>query len=169
MDDHGIQRVMWEMGAVEGEAELFDPCTHTVGHRRIVSAMAGGSTNATVSRPLGSRSSGRRALDGGYWGVGAHGPDLVIDLNARRGEVESPELLETGLLEIVTSANIATGAHAGNIEVMEAAVTYAASHGVAVGAHPSYRDRKGFGRMVLRVDPADLRGTCSHKWAPSSR
>ena len=61
------------------------------------------------------------------------------------------------LLEIVTSANIATGAHAGNVEVMEAAVTYAANHGVAVGAHPSSRDREGFGRRVIQVSTADLR------------
>jgi UPF0271 protein len=89
--------------------------------------------------------------------VGAPGPDLVIDLNADVGEVESPELLETGLLEIVTSANIATGAHAGNVEVMKAAVTYAATHGVALGAHPSYRDREGFGRRELQVAASDLR------------
>jgi UPF0271 protein len=88
--------------------------------------------------------------------MGAPGPDLVIDLNADVGEVESPELLETGLLEIVTSANIATGAHAGNAEVMRAAVDYAATHGIAVGAHPSYRDREGFGRKKVEIASAEL-------------
>jgi 5-oxoprolinase (ATP-hydrolysing) subunit A len=87
--------------------------------------------------------------------VGASGP--VVDLNADVGEVEDPDLLEVGLLRVVTSANIATGAHAGNPRVMDAAVTYASRHGVSVGAHPSYPDREGFGRRVIETDPNVLR------------
>jgi UPF0271 protein len=84
-------------------------------------------------------------------------PQPVIDLNADVGEVEDPELLEVELLRLVTSANIATGAHAGNPAVMDAAVEFASLHGVSVGAHPSYPDREGFGRTKIDLSPSDLR------------
>ncbi len=78
-----------------------------------------------------------------------------IDLNADLGEGIGDD---GALLGIVTSANIATGAHAGGGAVLERAVATAARRGVAIGAHPSYRDRTGFGRVshlaVLRVDPS---------------
>ncbi len=75
----------------------------------------------------------------------------TIDLNADVGEVDDPAQLEIALLECVTSANIATGAHAGNPAVMDAAVTAARRLGVRVGAHPSYPDRAGFGRRVISM------------------
>ena len=81
----------------------------------------------------------------------------AIDLNADIGEVDDPVQLEIALLEVVTSANIATGAHAGNPSVMDAAVARALRLGVRVGAHPSYPDRAGFGRRVIRTSPEALR------------
>jgi UPF0271 protein len=84
-------------------------------------------------------------------------PQPVIDLNADVGEVEDPELLEVELLRLVTSANIATGAHAGNPAVMDAAVAFASEHGVSIGAHPSYPDREGFGRTMIDLSPSVLR------------
>jgi 5-oxoprolinase (ATP-hydrolysing) subunit A len=81
----------------------------------------------------------------------------VIDLNADVGEVEDPADLEVDLFGIITSANIATGGHAGNPEVMEAAVACASRLGVSVGAHPSYPDRDGFGRKVVLMEPEALR------------
>jgi 5-oxoprolinase (ATP-hydrolysing) subunit A len=83
--------------------------------------------------------------------------DGFVDLNADVGEVDDPAELETALLEIVTSANIATGAHAGNPAVMSAAVRSAADNGVRVGAHPSYPDRAGFGRRAFQMSPEALR------------
>ena len=78
----------------------------------------------------------------------------VIDLNADLGEGVGDD---EALLEVVTSANIATGAHAGGGTLLQRAVEVAVRSGVAVGAHPSYRDRAGFGRAsrlaVLRADP----------------
>ena len=68
---------------------------------------------------------------------------MRIDLNADLGEGIGDD---EALLAIVTSANIATGAHAGGGAVLTRAVTAAARRGVAIGAHPSYRDRAGFGR-----------------------
>lgn len=67
-----------------------------------------------------------------------------IDLNADLGEGESTD---EALLEIVTSCNVACGGHAGDALSMAATMTAAAAAGVAVGAHPSYPDREGFGRQ----------------------
>ena len=79
---------------------------------------------------------------------------MRIDLNADLGEGVGDD---DALLGIVTSASIATGAHAGGGQLLAAAVRAAVGHGVAVGAHPSYRDRAGFGRRSLlaglREDP----------------
>jgi len=81
-----------------------------------------------------------------------------IDLNADLGEGVGDD---ESLLGTVTSANIATGAHAGGGAVLRRAVAVAAGQGVAIGAHPSYRDRAGFGRAsllhVVRDDPRAAR------------
>jgi UPF0271 protein len=78
-----------------------------------------------------------------------------IDLNADLGEGVGDD---SALLGIVTSANLATGAHAGGGAVLQQSVATAARHGVAIGAHPAYRDRAGFGRRselaALRAEPA---------------
>ena len=73
-------------------------------------------------------------------------PRRWIDLNADLGEESGDDV---ALLDVVTSANVATGAHAGGGAVLQAAVRAAVERGVAVGAHPSYRDRVGFGRASL--------------------
>jgi UPF0271 protein len=78
-----------------------------------------------------------------------------IDLNADLGEGVGDD---AALLEVVSSANVATGAHGGGGAVLRRAVGAAAERGVAIGAHPSYRDRAGFGRRSelapLRADAA---------------
>src|SRR5210317_2644366 len=66
-----------------------------------------------------------------------------IDLNADLGEGAA---YDAELMRIVSSANIACGAHAGDAESMAMTVRDAISNGVAVGAHPGYPDRDGFGR-----------------------
>ncbi len=67
----------------------------------------------------------------------------TIDLNADLGEGDP---FDDELLQIVSSCNIACGGHAGNESSMAATVQNAIANGVAVGAHPSYPDREGFGR-----------------------
>lgn len=84
-----------------------------------------------------------------------------IDLNADLGEgVRTVDLDEAGLdhalLEVVTSANVACGGHAGDDVSMRRVCVRAAALGVAVGAQVSYVDRAGFGRTRLDVDPAVL-------------
>jgi len=58
------------------------------------------------------------------------------------------------LMKYVSSVNIACGYHAGDTETMRRTIELALENGVAIGAHPSYRDRENFGRSVMNV-PAD--------------
>jgi 5-oxoprolinase (ATP-hydrolysing) subunit A len=76
-----------------------------------------------------------------------------IDLNADLGEGCGDD---EALLRIVTSANIASGGHAGDTQTMQATVRAAIAHGVAIGAHPSYPDRAGFGRVQIERTPDEI-------------
>lgn len=62
-------------------------------------------------------------------------------------------------MPLVTSANIACGAHAGDEAMMRTTVELARKYGVAVGAHPGFADRENFGRRELRLPPAELRAS----------
>ncbi len=70
----------------------------------------------------------------------------AIDLNADLGEGCGTD---AALLALVSTANVACGAHAGDASTMEATLRAAQARGVRVGAHPSYPDREHFGRRVL--------------------
>jgi UPF0271 protein len=76
-----------------------------------------------------------------------------LDLNADLGEGVGND---AAMLEIVSSANIACGGHAGNQETMLAALRAAKAHGVTVGAHPGFADPEHFGRRRLVLPPAEL-------------
>lgn len=82
----------------------------------------------------------------------------AIDLNADLGEWDGPGVspVDERLLTLATSANVACGGHAGNAGVMLATVIRAKSLGVAVGAHPGYADREGFGRRELGLSPGEI-------------
>lgn len=67
-----------------------------------------------------------------------------IDLNADLGEGDGAD---EALLQIVSSCNIACGGHAGDAGSMTTTVQTAIANAVAVGAHPGYPDREGFGRV----------------------
>lgn len=81
-----------------------------------------------------------------------------IDLNADLGEGFGAWKMadDVGLLEVVTSANVACGFHAGEPSIMRRVCRRAADLGVAIGAHVSYRDLIGFGRRPLPMAPEDL-------------
>ncbi len=79
-------------------------------------------------------------------------PDRSIDLNADLGEGPG----EHPLYPLIASANIACGGHAGDGESMRQAVRLAMTHGVAIGAHPSYPDRERFGRVSLNLRPSQI-------------
>lgn len=54
---------------------------------------------------------------------------------------------DASIFPFISSANIACGGHAGDDDTMRHTVSLALRHGVAIGAHPSYPDREGFGRI----------------------
>jgi UPF0271 protein len=83
---------------------------------------------------------------------------IAIDLNADLGEtVEGvPTADDEAMFAVISSASIACGGHAGDAASMREAVARAARTGVAVGAHPSYPDREGFGRVAMVLPPDDL-------------
>jgi 5-oxoprolinase (ATP-hydrolysing) subunit A len=83
----------------------------------------------------------------------------AIDLNADLGEtVEgAPTADDEAMFALVSSASVACGGHAGDAESMRAAVERGRRLHVAVGAHPSYPDRAGFGRRAQALDGEDLR------------
>src|SRR6516165_3119751 len=63
---------------------------------------------------------------------------------------------DLGILEIIGSANIACGFHAGDPNIMHRVVTEAKRRGVSIGAHPGFNDLWGFGRRRIDTKPADL-------------
>ena len=81
-----------------------------------------------------------------------------IDLNADIGEGFGAWSMgaDEALLEHVTSANVACGFHAGDPSVIDRTVARAARAGVAIGAHPSYYDLRGFGRREMRVPTSEV-------------
>ena len=82
----------------------------------------------------------------------------AIDLNADLGEGFGQWTLgdDDALLELVTSANVACGFHAGDPTILRATCERAAERGVVIGAQVGYRDLAGFGRRFLDVEPGDL-------------
>lgn len=82
----------------------------------------------------------------------------VVDLNADLGESFGAWRMgdDGRLLEIVTSANVACGFHAGDPSTIRGTVAEAVRRGVAVGAHPSLPDLQGFGRRKMDVTPGEV-------------
>ena len=78
-----------------------------------------------------------------------------VDLNCDLGEGAGHD---AELMPLITSANIACGAHAGDEATMRATVALAKKHGVAIGAHPGFADRANFGRVERPVSPGEVHG-----------
>jgi UPF0271 protein len=78
---------------------------------------------------------------------------VAIDLNADVGE-GFPD--DEALIPLVTSVNVACAAHAGDASTIATAIERALLAGAAIGAHPSYPDREGFGRRDLDMEADDL-------------
>ena len=81
-----------------------------------------------------------------------------VDLNSDLGESFGAYTLgmDERILEVISSANIACGFHAGDPEVMRKTVGLALKNGVAIGAHPGLPDLVGFGRRNLAVTPKEV-------------
>ncbi|MGR3579777.1 MAG: LamB/YcsF family protein, partial [Sagittula sp.] len=82
-----------------------------------------------------------------------------VDLNADMGESFGPWVMgqDAALLEVVTSANVACGMHAGDPDVMARTMEVARAQGVGIGAHPGFADLQGFGRRRMHLPAATLR------------
>jgi UPF0271 protein len=85
-------------------------------------------------------------------------PGYAIDLNADLGESYGRWRIgdDTAMLDVVTSANVACGFHAGDPATLLATVRAAADRNVAIGAQVGYPDLAGFGRRFMDIAPADL-------------
>jgi UPF0271 protein len=90
----------------------------------------------------------------------------MVTLNADLGEYDGgapgareAEAAQAQLVALIHVANVACGGHAGDERTMRATVAQCTAHGVAVGAHPSYPDRAGFGRTTMVIAHDALRAT----------
>lgn len=87
---------------------------------------------------------------------------MDIDINADLGEGAG---FDAALMPLVASANVCCGLHAGGPKEIRATLELAKRHGIAVGAHPGYADRDGFGRRELALSRQELADLCTYQIA----
>ncbi|HKG75055.1 MAG TPA: 5-oxoprolinase subunit PxpA [Aestuariivirgaceae bacterium] len=90
---------------------------------------------------------------------------MRININADMGEGFGVYDIgnDTALLEIVKSANVACGFHAGDPTIMRSVVEMAAERGVSLGAHPGFLDLWGFGRRRIEMNSRDLENSIAYQ------
>ncbi|GAA2897499.1 LamB/YcsF family protein [Microbacterium esteraromaticum] len=88
-----------------------------------------------------------------------------IDLNSDLGENSAERVVsdDAAMLEIVTSANVSCGFHAGSAEGIRDTLAAATANGVVIGAHPSYPDRENFGRTPQNPDARTLQAQIEYQ------
>ena len=93
----------------------------------------------------------------------------TVDLNADMGESFGPWVMgnDAALLDIVTSANIACGFHAGDPDVMARTMRLALEKGVGIGAHPGFQDLQFFGRRRLNMPKDSLQNMIRYQFGAS--
>ena len=94
-----------------------------------------------------------------------NGPTGQIDFNADIGESFAGYKLglDSEIIRYITSANIATGFHAGDPDWMARTVSLAVENGVGIGAHPAYPDLAGFGRRDMDLTPDEVRNAITYQ------
>jgi 5-oxoprolinase (ATP-hydrolysing) subunit A len=90
---------------------------------------------------------------------------MRINLNADLGESFGAWTMgrDAEMLQLVNSANVACGFHAGDPLVMRQTVATARQQGVSIGAHPSFPDLQGFGRRRMDLKPAELEAVLAYQ------
>lgn len=88
-----------------------------------------------------------------------------IDLNSDLGENSAQRIVsdDAAMLEIVTSANVSCGFHAGTAQGIRDTLAAAVANRVAIGAHPSYRDYENFGRTPHDPDSRTLQAETEYQ------
>ena len=83
---------------------------------------------------------------------------MEININCDLGEKSKYHSIENDpeLLNIVNSANIACGYHAGDEETMNMVIKISKSNGVSIGAHPSFNDPDNFGRKRINLTSSEI-------------
>ncbi|MEP0985999.1 5-oxoprolinase subunit PxpA [Ekhidna sp.] len=87
---------------------------------------------------------------------------VSIDLNADLGEHPGTTLDEQ-IMPFISSCNIACGGHIGDELSVRQTIRLAKQYEVAIGAHPSYPDKKNFGRKIITIQPRDLAESISEQ------
>lgn len=92
-------------------------------------------------------------------------PISSIDLNCDMGELKAGQHsnYDAEIMPFISSCNIACGFHSGTPPLMEQTIKTAIRHQVKIGAHPSYNDRKNFGRISLKTDKSTLMAELSYQ------
>lgn len=80
---------------------------------------------------------------------------VTIDLNADLGEHPNSDQ-DKHIMPYISSCNIACGGHVGDAASVRQTILLAKQNQVAIGAHPSYPDREGFGRKIIQIQPQEL-------------
>ena len=90
---------------------------------------------------------------------------MLLNLNADLGESFGPWPMgdDPRLLEVVNSANVACGFHAGDPLVMSKTIAAARQAGVSIGAHPGFPDLQGFGRRAMSLPANELRALVQYQ------
>ena len=84
---------------------------------------------------------------------------MEININCDLGEKSKhhSNKYDPDLLEIVNSANVACGYHAGDEETMNQVVKISKNNGVSIGAHPSFKDPENFGRERMNLSESEIK------------
>jgi len=92
---------------------------------------------------------------------------MEININCDLGEKSKFHSIENDpeLLNIVNSANIACGYHAGDVDTMHMVIKISKSNGVSIGAHPSFNDPDNFGRKRMNLSSLEIRKLIIEQYA----
>ena len=81
---------------------------------------------------------------------------ISIDLNCDMGEGMDNDAL---IMPFISSVNIACGYHAGDESIVQKTIELSQQHGIAIGAHPGFSDKKNFGRIEQQLSGEQFYGT----------